>query len=111
VSLGEIAESFHGRVGVVWALLASGDLNANPVCFEAEGGVEEHVNDEVDVILLGIAGSGFVKVDGEEHPLSSGAMTFVPKGARRSTRSTSGDFDYLTVHSRRGLQKPGESRA
>jgi mannose-6-phosphate isomerase-like protein (cupin superfamily) len=111
VSLGEIAASFHGWMGVVWALRASGDLSANPVRFEAECGVGEHVNDEVDVILLDIAGSGIVKVDGEEHPVSNGTMTFVPKGARRSTRSTSGDFDYLTVHSRRGLQKPGESQA
>ena len=94
---------------MVWALQASGDLNANPVRFEAECGVEEHLNDEVDVILLGIAGSGLVKVDGEEHPESSGTMTFLPEGARRSTRSTSGDLVYFTVHSRRGLQKSGES--
>jgi len=86
---------------VVWALRAGGDLNANPVRFEAEGGIEEHLNDEVDVILLGTPGSGLVKVDGEEHPVSSGTMTFVPKGVRRSTRSTSGDFAYLTVHRRR----------
>ena len=111
VSLGEITASFHGRVGVVSVLRASGDLYANPVRFEAVGGAEEHVNDEVDVILLGIAGSGFVKVDGEEHPVSSGTMTFVPKGARCPTRSTSGDYVYLTVHRRRGLQKPGESQA
>jgi hypothetical protein len=96
VSLGEIAASFHGRVGVVSVLRASGDLYANPVRFEAVGGVEEHVNDEVDVILLGTAGSGIVKVDGE-HPVSNGTMTFVPNGARCPTRSTSGDFDYLTV--------------
>ena len=64
---------------MVWALRACGDLNANPVRFEAEGGVEEHANDKVDVILLGISGSGFVKVDGEEHPVSSRTMTFVLK--------------------------------
>jgi len=97
-----MAASFHGRAGLIWALRASGDLNANPVRFEAEGGVEEHVNDKVDVILLGKAGSGFVTVDEEEHLVSSRTMTFVPKGARRSTRSTSGDFVYLTVHRRRG---------
>ena len=102
VSLGEIAASARGRAGVVWALEASSELNANLVRFESGGGVGEHVNDEVDVIIVGISGSGFVEVDGEEHPVSNGTMTFVPKEARRSTRSASGDFAYLTVHRRRG---------
>jgi quercetin dioxygenase-like cupin family protein len=111
VSLGEIATSAHGRAGVVWALGASNELNANLVRFEAGGGVGEHVNDEVDVIILGIRGTGFVEVDGEMHPVSNGTMTFVPKGARRSTRGASGGFAYLTVHRRRGpLQIGGWAR-
>ncbi len=107
VNLGEIAASAHGRAGVVWALEASSDLNANLVRFEAGDGVGEHVNDEVDVIILGISGSGFVEVDGREHPVSNGTITFVPKGARRSTRSVSGDFAYLSVHRRRGPLRIG----
>jgi len=107
VSLGEIAASTCGRAGVVWTLEASSELNANLVRFEAGGGVGEHVNDEVDVIIVGVSGSGFVEVDGEEHPVSKGTMTFVPKGARRTTRSTSGDFAYLTVHRRRGPLRIG----
>lgn len=107
VSLGEIAASAHGRTGVVWTLEAGGDLNANLVRFGVGGGVGEHVNDEVEVIIVGVSGSGFVKVDGEERPVSNGTMTFVPKGARRSTRSTSEDFAYLTVHRRRGPLQVG----
>ncbi len=107
VNLGEIAASAHGRAGVVWALEASSELNANLVRFEAGGGVGEHVNDEVDVIIVGIWGSGFAEVDGEVHPVSNGTMTFVPKGARRSTRSASGGFAYLTVHRRRGPLRIG----
>ncbi len=107
VNLGEIAASAHGRAGVVWALEASSDLNANLVRFEAGDGVGEHVNDEVDVIIVGISGSGFVEVDGREHPVSNGTITFVPKGARRSTRSVSGDFAYLSVHRRRGPLRIG----
>jgi quercetin dioxygenase-like cupin family protein len=107
VRLGEIAASAHGREGVIWTLEASSELNANLVHFEAGGGVGEHVNDEVDVIVLGIAGSGFVEVDGQEHRVSKGVMIFVPKGARRSTRSTSGDFAYLTVHRRRSPLRIG----
>jgi quercetin dioxygenase-like cupin family protein len=102
VNLGEIAASAIGRTGVIWTLKGSGDLNANMVRFETGGGVGEHVNDKVDVIFVGVSGSGSVSVDGEEHPLSNGTMVFVPRGARRSTRATSEDFAYLSVHSRRG---------
>ena len=59
------------------------------------------------MIIVGVSGSGSVKVDSEEYPLSKGTMTFVPKGARRTTRSTSGDFAYLTVHRRRGPLRIG----
>jgi|SRR5215207_299464 quercetin dioxygenase-like cupin family protein len=107
VNLCELAASAHGREGVIWTLEASSELNANLVHFDAGGGVGEHVNDEVDVIIVGVSGSGFVDVDGEEHTVSNGTMTFVPKGARSSIRSTSGDFAYLTVHRRRGPLRIG----
>ncbi len=107
MNLGETATSAYGCVGVVWTLEASSELNANLVRFEAGGGVGEHVNDEVEVIIVGVSGSGVVDVDGAVHPVSNGTMTFVPKGARRSTRSTSGDFAYLTVHRRRGPLRIG----
>ena len=97
-----VAVSAPAREGVVWALDASEDLNANLVLFGAGRGVGEHVNDEVDVIFLGVSGSGFVGVNGEEHALSAGKLIFVPRDARRSTRSTSEGFAYLTVHTRRG---------
>ncbi len=102
VNLGEIAASAYGGAGVVWTLEANSQLNANLVRFETGGGVGGHVNDEVDVIIVGVSGSGLVEVNGKEHPISNGVITFVPKGTRRSTRSTSDDFAYLTVHRRRG---------
>lgn len=102
VNLGEIAASASGRAGVAWTLQESSELNANLVRFGVRDGVGEHVNDEVDVIIVGVSGSGSVQVDGKEHPVSNGTMTFVPRGARRSTRATSRDFAYLSVHRRRG---------
>ena len=91
-----------GDRGVIWALEASGDLNANLVRFDAGGGVGEHVNEEVDVLFVGVAGTGSVHVDGEEHSLSAGRLVFAPKGAGRSTGAYSDGFSYLTVHRRRG---------
>ncbi len=106
-NLGEIAGSATGRSGVVWTLEGSGDLNANLVRFEAGGGVGEHVNDEVDVVFLGVSGSGVVEADGREHVIDAGTFVFVPRGVRRSTRGGPEGFAYLTIHRRRGPLRIG----
>jgi len=102
-----VAASAAGRQGVVWSLEAGSDLNANLVRFEAGRGVGEHVNDEVDVVFVGVSGSGLIEVGGREHTLEAGKLVFIPKGARRSTRGVSEDFTYLTVHGRRGPLRIG----
>ncbi len=101
-NLQAVAASAAGRQGVVWTLEGRGDLNANLVRFEAGEGVGVHLNDEVDVVFVGVSGSGTVAVDGEKFSLEPGRMVFVPKGCLRATRSASGEFAYLTVHRRRG---------
>jgi quercetin dioxygenase-like cupin family protein len=100
--LNGLAAAAGGHEGSVWTLEESGDLNANLVRFDRGGGVGKHVNEEVDVLLVGVAGSGFARVSGEDHTLSAGTLVFVPKGAGRSTIALSDGFAYLTVHRRRG---------
>ncbi len=91
--------------GTIWKLTESEDLNANLVGFSVGSGVEEHLNDEVDVLILSISGEGKVVVEGKDHALSTGALVFVPKGARRSILSTSEHFAYLSIHrKRRGVR-------
>ena len=107
MSLDKLVASAGDRVGVIWTLEKSGDLNANLVRFDAGGGVGEHVNEEVDVLFVGVAGSGSVRVSSEEHVLSAGKLVFVPRGVRRSTVALSDGFAYLTVHRRRGPLKIG----
>ncbi len=68
------------------------------------------MNDEVDVLCVGVSGSGKVRINGGLHCLSGGTLLLVPKGARRSIRGISGDFAYLTVHRRRGPLKIGVPR-
>ena len=80
MNLKDIAAPAGDRVGVIWTLDTSSDLNANLVRFGAGQGVEEHVNDEVEVIVLGVSGSGIVAVDREEQYLSAGILVFMPKG-------------------------------
>ena len=109
VDLHESLALGHG-VGALWTLEGSEDLNANLVRFPTGKGVGEHVNGEVDVLLVGVSGAGYVAVDGLDHRLRSGVAVLVPKGSRRSTRSASSDFAYLTVHRRRGplrIGRPG----
>lgn len=101
VNLFEKAARAEDNSGVVWTLEGSSDLNANLVRFGAGRGVGEHVNDEVEVVFVGVSGSGIVMVDGEEHALSAGKLVFAPRGVRRSTLGVSEDFSYLTVHRRR----------
>jgi quercetin dioxygenase-like cupin family protein len=101
VNLKDAAATASDRAGVIWTLDESSDLNANLVRFGTGQGVEEHVNDEVEVIVVGVSGSGIVRVDREEHALSAGVLVFIPKGAARATVSASEDFTYLTVHRRR----------
>lgn len=65
------------------------------------------MNDEVDVLLVGVSGSGEVRINGRSHGLSGGTLIFIPKGALRSTHDNSADFAYLTLHRRRGPLKVG----
>ena len=107
VDLYESLAAAGEHAGAIWTLEQSAELNANLVRFSAGGGVEEHINDEVDVLFVGVAGSGVVEVDGHKHSLRAGKVALVPKGARRSTISESRDFAYLTVHRRRGPLRIG----
>ncbi|MDP9438553.1 MAG: cupin domain-containing protein [Actinomycetota bacterium] len=109
VDLAEVAAGARGS-GAVWTLRGSGDLNANLVRFPRGEGVGEHVNGEVDVLFVGVSGSGVVEVDGREHDLGPGVLVPAPRGARRATRSASPDFSYLTVHKRRGPVRLGAGK-
>jgi len=101
VDLAGLADGPGPAAGVRWSLEPTGDLNANLVAFPPGQGVGEHVNDDLDVLIVGVAGAGAVIVDGVEHPLRPRAAVLVPRGARRATRAGDGRFAYLTVHRRR----------
>lgn len=91
--------------GAVWTH-QSDDLNVNLLVFPAGEGVAEHVNAEVDVLLLGIAGHGIVAIDGLPRVLRASQALLIPKGARRRTQAISDPFAYLTCHRRRGGLRP-----
>ncbi len=86
--------------GPAWTL-ASEDLNANLLVFDDGDGVAEHVNADLDVLLVGVAGQGIITIDGTAALLKAGQVVLLPKGARRGTRAFGGRFAYLTCHRRR----------
>ena len=93
----EVARS--GREGVCWSA-ASEDLDVNLVAWNPSHGVAAHVNDGVDVLLVGLRGRGEVEVDGRPLRLGPGRVLLVPRGALRSIRAET-RLLYLTCHRRR----------
>ena len=87
--------------GAIWTR-QSEDLEINLLVFTSGDGVAEHVNAEVDVLLVGITGSGTVTIDGACQTLSTGQVIVVPKGACRGIKGMSDRFAYLSCHRRRG---------
>ena len=82
VDLAALARSQSGP-GAIWTR-QSEDLNVNLLVFTSGEGVAEHVNAEVDVLLVGIAGTGAVTIDGTHQILGPGHAMVIPKGANRS---------------------------
>lgn len=88
------------EAGAVWRHQTD-DLSVNLVTFGANDGVAEHLNTEVDVLLVGIAGEGVVEVDGVAQALAVGQALVIPKGSRRAIQGIDHDFAYLSCHRRR----------
>jgi quercetin dioxygenase-like cupin family protein len=100
VNLAALAQTSADR-GPAWTHEGE-DLHLNLLVFDDGGGVAEHANDEVEVLVVGVAGEGAVEIDGQREPLGAGQAVVIPKGARRAIRSAGGRFAYLTCHRRRG---------
>jgi mannose-6-phosphate isomerase-like protein (cupin superfamily) len=92
--------SVEGR-GPAWGT-ASDDLNATLLVWREGEGQPEHVNEERDVALVVLAGGGTLVVDGDEHVLSEGSLTIVPRGATRSLVAGAEGLRCLSLHRRRG---------
>jgi len=87
--------------GPLWGM-ASADLNATLLAWPAGHEIAEHVNDDLDVLLVVVAGAVTVTLDGEAHVLAAPATLLVARGARRAIRAGSEGARYLSVHRRRG---------
>jgi mannose-6-phosphate isomerase-like protein (cupin superfamily) len=89
--------------GVHWTLETPGDLNVNLVHLDAGHVVGEHANDEVDVVIIVLAGRGRLTIDGHGTDLTAHVVANVPRMSRRSVRAANDEgLDYLSIHRRRG---------
>jgi quercetin dioxygenase-like cupin family protein len=88
--------------GVHWTLERDSELNANLVRLEPGHVVGQHTNDEVDVVLLVLAGRGHVVLDTTTVTLTPNVVVHLPKGVARAIHAAPDGLAYLTVHRRRG---------
>ena len=93
------------RPGALWRLDGE-DLQANLIRLGLGDRIQPHRNDEVEVLMVVVAGRGELTLDGQVRPLAPMALVHVPKGAVRAVVAVDGPLAYLSVHRRRspGLQ-------
>jgi mannose-6-phosphate isomerase-like protein (cupin superfamily) len=89
----------QGR-GPLWGT-ATADLNATLLAWSAGHVVAEHVNAERDVLLVVLAGSGAIELEGETVAVEAHDALVLPKGSRRRIVAGDGGIRYLTTHLRR----------
>jgi quercetin dioxygenase-like cupin family protein len=93
------------RPGVLWRLDGE-DLQANLIRLGLGDRIQPHRNDEVDILMVVVAGRGELTLDTQVHPLAPMALVHVPKGTVRAVVAVDGPLAYLSIHRRRssGLQ-------
>lgn len=104
VSLIELVDAAEHN-GPAWSQ-STDDLNVNLVVLTTGNSIAEHVNGEVDVLLVGVEGSGHITIDGQATALAAGQLIIVPKDVPRSITPTGARFAYLTCHKRRARLWP-----
>jgi quercetin dioxygenase-like cupin family protein len=87
--------------GPVWGT-ASEDLNATLLAWPPGAGPAEHVNEERDVLLVVLAGSAMITIDGDGRLLDAGEAMIIEKGRTRRIAAAPDGVRYLSVHTRRG---------
>lgn len=93
------ARSAEGT-GPLWGTETE-DLNATLLAWPPGAGPAEHVNDERDVLVVVLAGSATVTIDGEARAIDAGEALPIPKGTARLIAAGPDGVRYVSVHTRR----------
>jgi quercetin dioxygenase-like cupin family protein len=86
--------------GPLWGT-ASDDLNVTLLAWHPGSATPEHVNDERDVLVVCLAGSGTVQVGEAFHAFAEGQLLIIEKGYPRRIQAGPRGLRYLSVHLRR----------
>ncbi|WP_394436352.1 cupin domain-containing protein [Streptomyces sp. SGAir0957] len=88
--------------GALWRLEgAARQLDSNVVRVRPGTRGEAYTENDLDVLLVVVAGHGTLRRAGGEERLVPGALVFVPRGERRAVSADRDGLVYLTVHRRR----------
>jgi len=87
--------------GPLWGA-ETDDFNATLLAWGAGEGTPDHVNAECDVLMLVLAGSAAVTLDGDSHAVRTGDVVILRKGHARRIAAGPEGVRYLSVHLRRG---------
>ena len=101
--------SQHGLTGPIWGTETE-DLDCTLLQWPAGHEMASHVNDEVDVVMTVLQGTGQLEVDEVKTLLKPGVVVVIPKGAARRIQADSKPFVYLNVHKRRRRLMPTGTR-
>ncbi|WP_406110220.1 hypothetical protein [Kitasatospora purpeofusca] len=97
-----LREAGADTTGALWRLTGTErQLDANVVRLRPGASVAAHVEPDLDVLVLGLAGRGSLRCAGVEHALEPGALRLLPRGAERAVAAGAEGVVYLTVHRRR----------
>lgn len=102
VRLDEILTVDPSGDGVHWSLQPGRDLNVNLVHLDPGSEVAAHTNEDVDVTLIVLTGTGRLRIDDANHELSPHVLALAAVGTERSIIAGPDGLTYLTVHRSRG---------
>ena len=96
--------------GVLWS--STSQLRSNVVALPAGGGVDAHVEQALDVLLVVVAGSGSLTSSGPDgapvlQDLRAPAACLLPAGTRRSLQAGPDGLVVVTAHRARPPFLPG----
>lgn len=94
-----LAQAPADQGGAVWRLAEpSRQLDANLVRLPPNATVAPHTEGELDVLLVGVAGSGTLHTDAGAIALAEHAVAWLPRGCRRAVTAGPDGLAYLTTH-------------
>ena len=104
-----ISLSQHGLTGPIWGTETE-DLDCTVLQWPVGHEIARHVNEEVDVVMTVLQGTGQLEVDDAKTLLKPGLVVVIPKGTARRIKAETEPLVYLNVHKRRKRLMPTGSR-